>query len=42
MIMSFRHKGLRDLFLPGKTSGVMAKHVKRYGTALLSLTPQVV
>ncbi|WP_336220497.1 type II toxin-antitoxin system RelE/ParE family toxin [Citrobacter amalonaticus] len=29
MIMSFRHKGLRDLFLLGKTSGVMAKHVKR-------------
>ena len=29
MIMNFRHKGLRDLFLHGRTSGVMAKHVRR-------------
>lgn len=25
MIMNFRHKGLRDLFLHGKTSGVLAR-----------------
>lgn len=31
MIMNFRHKGLRDLFLHGRTSGVMAKHVRRLG-----------
>lgn len=29
MIMNFRHKGLRDLFLQGRTSGVTAKHVRR-------------
>ncbi|XHA19221.1 type II toxin-antitoxin system RelE/ParE family toxin [Citrobacter farmeri] len=29
MIMNFRHKGLRDLFLHGKTSGVMTNHVRR-------------
>lgn len=29
MIMSFRHKGLRDLFLHGRTSGVLATQVKR-------------
>ncbi|EFG0982036.1 type II toxin-antitoxin system RelE/ParE family toxin [Escherichia marmotae] len=29
MIMNFRHKGLRDLFLLGKTSGVIPTQVKR-------------
>lgn len=29
MIMNFRHKGLRDLFPHGRTSGVMAKHIRR-------------
>ncbi|CBG88321.1 type II toxin-antitoxin system RelE/ParE family toxin [Citrobacter rodentium] len=29
MIMNFRHKGLRDLFLHGQTSGVMTQHVRR-------------
>ena len=29
MIMNFRHKGLRDLFLHGRTSSVMAKYVRR-------------
>ncbi|HHU1348567.1 TPA: type II toxin-antitoxin system RelE/ParE family toxin, partial [Escherichia coli] len=28
MIMNFRHKGLRDLFLLGKTSGVIPTQVK--------------
>lgn len=29
MIVNFRHKGLRDLYLHGRTSGVMAEHVRR-------------
>ncbi|HEB0856626.1 type II toxin-antitoxin system RelE/ParE family toxin [Citrobacter werkmanii] len=29
MIVNFRHEGLRDLFLHGRTSGVMAEHVRR-------------
>ncbi|WP_330985113.1 MULTISPECIES: type II toxin-antitoxin system RelE/ParE family toxin [Enterobacterales] len=29
MIMSFRHKGLRDLFFFNDASGVNPKHVKR-------------
>lgn len=29
MIVNFRHKGLRDLFLHGQTAGVKREHVKR-------------
>lgn len=38
MIMSFRHKGLRNLFFYNDTSGVNPKHVKRLLTRLSVLS----
>ena len=37
MIQSFRHKGLRDLFESGSTSGVQASHAKRLRMQLAAL-----
>jgi len=37
MIKSFRHKGLRQLFETGSTSGVQASHVKRLRMQLVAL-----
>lgn len=37
MIVSFRHKGLRNFFSSGKTSGVRAGHVKRLRLILARL-----
>jgi proteic killer suppression protein len=43
MIMNFRYKGLRELFLHGRTSGVMAKHVRRlrHGLAVIDAASKV-
>jgi proteic killer suppression protein len=37
MIMSFRHKGLRNLFFFNETAGVMPQHVKRLRNRLTVL-----
>ncbi|MCS2154172.1 type II toxin-antitoxin system RelE/ParE family toxin [Scandinavium goeteborgense] len=37
MIMSFRHKGLRNLFFFDETAGVLPSHVKRLRNRLMVL-----
>ena len=43
MIISFRHKGLRQFFETGSTAGVQANHAKRLRLQLVALdTAQVI